>query len=132
MWSGETYEGGQTVTVAAPLEEIPVFTGKRFCCRCLGKKSKVRSASALNSRPGAAAERRACAGENARARRGPSEASVKILRYVRRTYSLSFKKASTLPLTLGAQPEKLGKQRSVFPGRRSAGKLASRALSRPA
>ncbi len=87
VWSGETYEGGQTVTVAAPLEEIPCSPGKGFCCRCLGKKSKVRSASALNSRQGAAAKRRACTGENARARRGPSEASVKVLRYVRRTYS---------------------------------------------
>ena len=26
VWSGKTYEGGQTVTVDAPLEEIPVFT----------------------------------------------------------------------------------------------------------
>ena len=26
VWSGQTYEGGQTVTVDAPLEEIPVFT----------------------------------------------------------------------------------------------------------
>ena len=29
VWSGETYEGGQTVTVAAPLEEIPVFTREK-------------------------------------------------------------------------------------------------------
>ena len=26
VWSGQTYEGGQRVTVDAPLAEIPVFT----------------------------------------------------------------------------------------------------------
>ena len=125
VWSGETYEGGQTVTVAAPLEEIPVSPGKRACCRCSRKKSKVRSASAVNSRPGAAAERRACAGEKRtcapRAER--SERKVFCGTSAGRTRFL-FKKASTLPLTLWASArEKLGKQRSVFPGRRSAEKL---------
>ena len=26
VWNGQTYEGGQTVTVDAPLDQIPVFT----------------------------------------------------------------------------------------------------------
>ncbi len=30
FWTGENYEGGQTVTVATPMEEIPVFTRDGF------------------------------------------------------------------------------------------------------
>ena len=30
IWSGKTYEGGQTVTVDAPLSELPVFTKNDF------------------------------------------------------------------------------------------------------
>ena len=30
IWSGETYEGGQTVAVDAPLDKLPVFTKNDF------------------------------------------------------------------------------------------------------
>ena len=36
--SGETYEGGQTVTVAAPLEEIPVFTREKGLLPLFGEE----------------------------------------------------------------------------------------------
>ena len=29
-WTGENYEGGQTVTVETPLEQIPLFTKDNF------------------------------------------------------------------------------------------------------
>ena len=38
VWSGETYEGGQTVTVAAPLEEIPVFTREKDLLPLFGEE----------------------------------------------------------------------------------------------
>ena len=38
VWSGETYEGGQTVTVAAPLEEIPVFTREKGLLPLFGRR----------------------------------------------------------------------------------------------
>ena len=67
----------------------------------------MRSASAVNSRPGAAAERRACAGEKRtcapRAER--SERKVFCGTSAGRTRFL-FKKASTLPLTLWARSQK--------------------------
>lgn len=30
VWTGETYEGGQTVTVPTPIEQIPLFTKNDF------------------------------------------------------------------------------------------------------
>ena len=50
------------------------------------------------------------------------------MRYVRRTYSLSFQKSFDLALIGAAQERKLGKQRSVFPGRWGTKKVASRKL----
>ena len=32
-WTGETFEGGQTVTVSAPLEQIPLFLKDGFVLR---------------------------------------------------------------------------------------------------
>ena len=60
----------------------------------------------------------------ARARRGPSEASVKFFdeTFLQKSFDLALD-------LIGRQPEKkLGKQRSVFPERRRTEKVASRKL----
>ena len=94
----------------------------------------MRSASAVNSRCVAArdnsrqwqlAAARAHREDSARARRGPSEASVKFFdeTFLQKSFDLA------LALT-GRQPgKKLGKQRSAFPGRRSASAVNSRRVT---
>ena len=85
------------------------------------------SAWALNSRQGAAAERRACARENARARKKPSGARGKVF------WGAFFsKKVRPCPYRRATHEKKLGKQGlcPAFPGRRSARKVASQKLGR--
>ena len=94
------------------------------------------SAWALNSRQGAAAERRACAREKRTCAQEAERSERKsFLWYVRRTYSPSFsKKVRPCPYRRAAHEKKLGKQGlcPAFPGRRSARKVAARSPLRHA
>ena len=85
------------------------------------------SAWALNSRQGAAAERRACAREKRTCAQEAERSEIKVF------WGAFFsKKVRPCPYRRAAQERKLGKQGlcPAFPGRRSARKVASQKLGR--